>query len=96
MKRMQVQVRLYGPFSLMSGRREFPLETEGDEMEVGDFLDHLAGKLPQLKGALNAADREAFLKQKILLVVNGMPCAETSRLLHDGDRVQVLTPVSGG
>jgi molybdopterin converting factor small subunit len=56
--------------------------------------------------ALQAADHGAGFRELlfdgtgavrpvILLVVNGLPAAP-DRVLHDGDHVQVFSPVSGG
>ena len=93
---MRVEVRLYGPFSLMSGKKAFPIESGEEAIPVEKFLFLLAGKLPRLKRTMNGADLDRFLKQRIMLVINGVPCSQRTRLLHDGDQVQVFTPIAGG
>ena len=40
-------------------------------------------------------DQTGALRPVILLVVNGLPAAP-DRVLHDGDSVQLFSPVSGG
>ena len=93
---MQVHVKLFGPFALMSGRKEFPVETDKEILAVKDFLFLLSGKLPQLKKSLEDADMTTFLSHRVLLVINGMPCSDPLRLLGEGDEIKILTPVAGG
>jgi molybdopterin converting factor small subunit len=80
----------------MSGRKEFPVETHEEKVSVREFLILLSGKLPQVKKPLEEAGTAEFLRQRVLLVVNGMPCADPSRLLAEGDEIKILTPVAGG
>ena len=93
---MQVNVKLYGPFSLMSGRDDFVIMVDEEAISVKDFLSLLSRKIPQFSRSLNSTDTEQFLKQRILLVINGTPCFEKLKLIHDGDQIQILTPVIGG
>jgi molybdopterin converting factor small subunit len=93
---MQVHVKLFGPFSLMSGRREFPVETDQETLAVRDFLFLLSGKLPQIRKVLEDVGMEQFMNRRVLLVVNGMPCSDPSKLLGEGDEIKILTPVAGG
>ena len=93
---MRVHVKLFGPFALMSGRKEFPVETDKEVLTVKDFLFLLSGKLPQIRKSLEDMEIEWFLSQRILLVINGMPCADKSKLLSEGDEIKILTPVAGG
>jgi molybdopterin converting factor small subunit len=93
---MRVQVKLFGPFALMSGRKEFPVETDKKDLSVEDFLFLLSGKLPQIRKSLEDVGMEQFLSRRVLLVINGMPCADKSKLLSEGDEIKILTPVAGG
>jgi molybdopterin converting factor small subunit len=93
---MQVHVKLFGPFALMSGRKEFPVETDKQTLAVRDFLFLLSGKLPQISKSLEDVDMKQFLNRRVLLVVNGMPCSDPSKLLGEGDEIKILTPVAGG
>ena len=52
-------------------------------------VDHGAGFHELLFDATGA------LRPLLLLVVNGMPAAP-ERVLHDGDNVQIFSPVAGG
>ena len=63
---MRVTVKLYGPFSLMSGRNEFTFEAKEDDVSVEDFLSLLWRKLPQLRRSIKVVDVDQFLKQRIL------------------------------
>ena len=93
---MEVQVKLFGPFALMSGRKEFPVETDKEILAVRDFLFLLSAKLPQIRKSLEDVDMKQFLSQRVLLAVNGMPCSDPSKLLGEGDEIKILTPVAGG
>ena len=93
---MQVHVKLFGPFALMSGRKELPVETDTEVFTVEDFLFLLAGKLPQIRKSMEDVDVEQFLTRRVLLVINGMPCSDPSKLLREGDEIKILTPVAGG
>jgi molybdopterin converting factor small subunit len=61
-----------------------------------DFLSLLAKKMPQFRRTLNGMDLDLVLKQRILLVINGVPCADTLKAIQDGDHIQLLTPITGG
>lgn len=93
---MRVTVKLYGPFSLMSGRNEFTIEAKEDDVSVEDFLSLLWRKLPQLRRSIKVVDVDQFLKQRILLVINNMPCSDKLQSIQDGDQIKILTPVAGG
>ena len=93
---MRVQVKLFGPFALMSGRKEFPVETDKEVLTVKDFLFLLSRKLPQIRKSLEDVDMDQFLSRRVLLVLNGMPCSDPSKLLSEGDEIKILTPVAGG
>lgn len=93
---MQVHVKLFGPFALMSGRKEFPVETDKETLSVRDFLFLLSEKLPQIRTSLEDMDMDEFLSRRILLVLNGMPCSDPSKFLSEGDEIKILTPVAGG
>lgn len=93
---MQVTVKLYGPFSLMSGRNEFKIEVGEDTVSVEDFLSLLGRRLPQLGRSIKNADVDQFLKQRILLVINDKPCYEKLQSIRDRDQIKILTPITGG
>jgi molybdopterin converting factor small subunit len=93
---MQVNVKLYGPFSLMSGRHEFTVNADEDVICVDDFLSLLARKIPHFSWSFNGTNTEQFLKQRILFVINGTPCSDKLKLIHDGDQIQILNPIAGG
>lgn len=93
---MRVHVKLFGPFALMSGRKEFPVETDTEVLTVKDFLFLLSGKLPQIRKSLEDVDMGQFLSRRVLLVINGMPCSDPSKLLREDDEIKILTPVAGG
>lgn len=91
-----MHVRLYGPFSLASGRSNFPMERKGTELSVQDFLSSLAGRIPKIEQALKGETAEKILKQRLMLVINGEICLDKSKLIRDGDQIKILTPITGG
>ncbi len=93
---MQVNVKLYGPFRMMSGRGEIAVKADDDAICVKDFLSLLARKIPQFSRTLSSTNAEQFLKERILLLTNDMPCNDELKLIHDGDQIKILTIVSGG
>lgn len=93
---MNVEVKLYGPISFISGRKEFDLELEGEPSQVGDFFRLLYHKFPRFRDFWQGSDLDAFLEQRILCVINEEPCIDPLRPLKDGDQIKILTPVSGG
>jgi molybdopterin converting factor small subunit len=93
---MKVHVKLFGPFALMSGRKEFPVETSEEILSVRDFLLLLSEKLPQIGKFMEGVDMEQVLSRRVLLVLNGIPCSDPSTLLGEGDEIKMLTPVAGG
>jgi molybdopterin converting factor small subunit len=93
---MRVTVKLYGPFSLMSGRNEFAIEADEDTISVEDFLSLLGRKLPQLRRSIKNIEISQFLKQRILLVINGVPCSNKLESIQNGDMIKILTRVTGG
>ena len=93
---MQVTVKLYGPFSLMSGRNKFAIETDEETISVEEFLFLLGRKLPQLERFLKNVEVNQLLKQRILLVINGVPCSDKLQSVQNGDLIKILTRVTGG
>jgi len=93
---LKIDVKLYGPFSLMSGRTEFHLDFQGESVSLESFFLVLCEKLPRFGAALRGSDPVQLLNQRILCMINESPCVDPSRILVDGDRIQILTPVSGG
>ena len=93
---MEVHVKLYGPFTFMSGRREFTLQINRENVNVNDFLTLLVKKIPKLKQALDGIDIEKTIRHRLMLMVNGKQFVNASNMIHDGDQVQLLTPVAGG
>jgi len=80
----------------MSGRDEFEIQADGDIICVEDFISLLGKKLPQLRRSIKDVDMDQFLKQRILLAINGMLCSDKLQFIHDGDHVKILSPVAGG
>lgn len=75
-----ITVKLYGLLRIDSGIRERKLEA-GSVKEVLDFL------------MMQGIPRQDI--NSCIILVNGNPASKGSKL-HDGDVVQLLSPVAGG
>ena len=93
---MEIHVKLYGPLSLMVGKRSFMMKIDQVNVDVKDFITILGLRIPQFRRCLNDTNIEEILKQKILLIINDEPCACAAKIIKDGDKIQILTPIKGG
>jgi hypothetical protein len=93
---MRLAIRLYGPFSLASGRSSFHMDLTGEEIPVRDFLPLLAARMPSIEASLTGMEPGEALKKYLLFVVNDEICTDAGRILRHGDRIKVLTPITGG
>lgn len=93
---MQVHVKLYGPFSLMTGQKQFSMDIRQADISVEDFLGVLSNRMPRLGQVFNGSEMSRVLRSRMFLVINGSPCNNPNDMINDGDQVQVLTPVAGG
>jgi molybdopterin converting factor small subunit len=93
---MRVHVKLYGPFSLMTGRSKFSVEAQDNQISVKDFMVLLGKRLPRFGQAMSGLDDEVILGRRLFLLINGKPCSDASTVMYDGDQIQILTPVTGG
>jgi hypothetical protein len=80
----------------MSGRNEFAIEADEDTVSVEDFLSLLGRKLPQLRRSIKDVDVDQFLKQRILIIINGRPCSDKLQLIQHRDQIKILSPLTGG
>jgi molybdopterin converting factor small subunit len=92
---MRLDIRLYGPFSLASGRSSFSTDLPSEEISVRDLFPLLAARVPSIGKFLTAMECEEALKY-LLIVVNDEICTDAGKILRHGDRIKVLTPVMGG
>lgn len=93
---MRLDIRLYGPFSLASGRSSFSMDLAGEEITVRNFLPLLAARMPSIEKSLTAMECDEALRKYLLIVVNDDICTDAGKILRHGDRIKVLTPVTGG
>jgi len=79
---ISVRVRLFAAYREAAGRNQ--LETRvAPGATVGDLVDQLAGQVPSLK------------QSRGLVAVNHT-YVQLGTILHDGDEVALIPPVSGG
>lgn len=81
---MRVRVRLFATYREIVGARELDWTSEEDETLAG-LLESLFAKYPRLAGH----------RETMMFAVN-QAFVESGRVLHDGDEVALLPPVSGG
>ncbi len=81
---MELAVRLFALYRERAGRRLFPVELH-DGATVADLTDEVRRRLPMLAPA----------GVQIVVAVNA-EYAEPDLVLHPGDEVCLIPPVSGG
>lgn len=81
---MRLRVKLFATYGEIAGSKEFAWTAKEGE-RLGDFLDALFQKYPRLAGH----------RQTMLLAVNHS-FAPPDEVLHDGDEIALMPPVSGG
>ncbi|HEX9341768.1 MAG TPA: MoaD/ThiS family protein [Thermoplasmata archaeon] len=81
---MRVRVRLFATYREIAGEGALPW-TLPEGARLRDLVDALVGTYPRLAGHTEA----------MLLAVN-LSYASPDVVLHDGDEVAVMPPVSGG
>ncbi len=72
------------------------MDLPGEEISVRDFLPLLAARMPLIEKSLTAMECEEALRKYLLIVVNDEICTDAGKILKQGDRIKVLTPVTGG
>ena len=91
---MKVKLRYLGLVRNRLGKQE-----EEIELTEGTFLSELLSKLTEIYGetlkTLLGTDTESRLDPSIVITVNGISCTTDLRL-HEGDRVAIMTLISGG
>lgn len=81
---MRVRVRLFATYREIVGAGQMSWTSEEGET-LGGLLESLFAKYPRLAGH----------RETMMLAVN-QAFVEPERVLHDGDEVALLPPVSGG
>lgn len=82
--RMRVHVLLFATFREIVGEKDLPW-TANAETTVGAFLDAFLTSHPRLMPHRGS-----------MIVAVNLEVADPSTLLHEGDEVALLPPVSGG
>lgn len=81
---MRLRVKLFATYREVVGSKELAW-TAKDGERLGEFLDALLRKYPRLAGH----------RDTMLLAVNHA-FAPPDEVLHDGDEIALMPPVSGG
>ncbi|MGI8746582.1 MAG: molybdenum cofactor biosynthesis protein MoaE [Bryobacteraceae bacterium] len=81
---MHVKVLFFGLLKDIVGRSEDRIEIGGEEL-LGELFDRYAGQFPRMRD----------MASSIVLACNRQFC-DRSTMVHDGDEVAFLPPVSGG
>lgn len=87
---MRVEVRLFANFREAAGSGS--LELDADASTVGDVVDALLTRFPELEDAMMEGGE---VRNSVRLLLNGK-VAEAEAAVEEGDEVAVLPPVSGG
>ncbi|MEM2935925.1 MAG: MoaD/ThiS family protein [Candidatus Bathyarchaeia archaeon] len=91
---MRVKLQYLGLVKNRLGKKE-----EEMDLKEGAFLSELLNKLTEIYGenlkTLLGSDKESRLDPSIVITVNGIS-RTTDLRLHEGDRVAIMTLISGG
>lgn len=82
---MRVQVRLFAGLKQLVGG-DLDEEFEGDHVTVGELTQHLAERYPALRPYFEV----------LAIAVNHEYCTNRDDVLHEGDEVALIQPISGG
>jgi len=95
---MRVKVLYLGLVRNKIGKKEEEYEIE-DGSTLSDLLDSLAETYDKSLGGVFKADKENRLDPTFIVTVNGSlkdPLRRKDVLLNDGDKVALMTLISGG
>jgi molybdopterin converting factor subunit 1 len=82
---MLLCVQLFGSVAAHLKVREINVDWEQPEISVTELLDHIQKQHPTLKSMRNT-----------LAVAVNMAYVGSDHIVHDGDEVAIIPPVSGG
>ncbi len=82
---MRVQVRLFAGLKQLVGG-DIEEHFDGDRVAVHELTERLAERYPELRPHFEV----------IAVAVNEQYCTDRSQLIHEGDEVALIQPISGG
>lgn len=82
---MKIDVVLYGVLKQDAGAKQRSLSLVGDSASVAEVVDALTAQVPALAARLET-----------VAYVVGDKIVDPDTVLHDGDQMALLPPVSGG
>ena len=94
---MHLTVELTGAARMVADIKTIPLDLPENAV-YADIIQLLAGRYPALLGLLIAEDKRTFLSSN-LFVINGdlaTPAMLVGEHPHDGDRLVVMSVITGG
>ncbi len=91
---MRITVTYASPFHENLGLREETCETEQDSATVTEVLKLIVDRHSSMSKFVDTSSDEA--QRRHLVVAVNSRLAKLSDRVHDGDRVSLLLPVSGG
>ncbi len=96
---MKINLKLFGPFSLIAGKRQIEMRFQKQRVSVREFLLKLNMK-PRLfreYGDIELSDKlEGLLRYKIMFFINEKQCYDIEEWIYDGDHVKILAQITGG
>jgi len=91
---VQVQVKLYPPFSLFAGVRECEVEVD-DGASVGAALRQLCQRFPALTALLGPLDDDQLFRRQAIVLL-GDDITDLSCKVTPGCRLSLVGPLQGG
>lgn len=88
-----MKIRFFKPFDELAGNKEVDL-TLKKPMPVKELLAILADRIPSFKSYVRKEGNE--VQSFFVILVRGDEVLKLEDLVHEGDVVKVLPPISGG
>jgi molybdopterin converting factor small subunit len=88
-----MKIRFFKPFDELAGNKEVDL-TLKKPMPVKELLAILADRIPSFKSYVRKEGDE--VQSFFVILVRGDEVLKLEDLVHEGDVVKVLPPISGG
>jgi len=88
-----MKIRFFKPFDELAGNKEVDLALK-KPMPVKELLAILADRIPSFKSYVRKEGNE--VQSFFVILVRGDEVLKLEDLVHEGDVVKVLPPISGG
>ena len=89
-------IELYGLSAELAGTSEVVLELPGDNAGMQDLVAALKTRLPELDGIVFKKDENLLADDQAFNIYGQFYSGSDVIIVHDGDRIRLLTAAIGG